>query len=141
MEIEGFFFPTELYYHPDHTWAKLEGNRVRVGITPYAVRLAGEISALTLRPPGKEIMIGGSIATLESNKWVGPLKCPVSGIVVESNFELEKDFGKILEDSYGEGWISILEPIDLEEDLSQLIYGEDAIRDWVLLEMKGKGGA
>ncbi|MFX0044887.1 MAG: glycine cleavage system protein H [Candidatus Hermodarchaeota archaeon] len=139
MEIEGFSFPTELYYHPDHTWAKLEGDKVRVGITPYAVQLAGEISALTLRPTGKEVMIGGSIATLESNKWVGPLKCPVSGRIVESNIELEEDFGKLLEDSYGEGWICVLEPIDLEEDLGQLIYGEDAVRDWVLLEMKGKG--
>ena len=141
MEIEGFSFPTELYYHPDHTWAKLEGDRVRVGITPYAVQLAGEISALTLRPIGKEVMIGGTIATLESNKWVGPLKCPVSGKIVESNLELEKNLGKLLEDSYGEGWISILEPIDLEEDLGQLIYGEVAVRDWILLEMKGKGSA
>ncbi len=114
---------------------------MRVGITPYAVRLAGEISALTLRPIGKEIMAGGSIATLESNKWVGPLKCPVSGIIVESNFELENDLRKLVEDSYGEGWICILEPIDLEEDLSRLVYGEDAIRDWMLLEMKGKGTA
>ncbi|MHA2601276.1 MAG: glycine cleavage system protein H [Candidatus Thorarchaeota archaeon SMTZ1-83] len=141
MEIEGFSFPTELYYHPDHTWAKLEGDRVRVGITPYAVQLAGEISVLTLRPIGKEVMIGGTIATLESNKWVGPLKCPVSGKIVESNLELEKNLGKLLEDSYGEGWISILEPIDLEEDLGQLIYGEVAVRDWMLLEMKGKGSA
>jgi len=141
LEIEGFSFPTELYYHPDHTWAKLEGDRVRVGITPYAVQLAGEISVLTLRPIGKEVMIGGTIATLESNKWVGPLKCPVSGKIVESNLELEKNLGKLLEDSYGEGWISILEPIDLEEDLGQLIYGEVAVRDWMLLEMKGKGSA
>jgi len=141
LEIEGFTFPTELYYHPDHSWAKIEGNKVRVGITPYAVYLAGEISAITLRPIGKEIMIGGSIATLESNKWVGPLKCPVSGSIVESNLQLEEDFERLLEDAYGVGWICVLEPIDLEEDLSQLIYGEDAVRDWVLLEMKGKGGA
>jgi glycine cleavage system H protein len=141
MEIEGFAFPTNLYYHPDHTWAKLEGGRVRVGITPYAVQLAGEISAITLRPVGKEIMTGGSMATLESNKFVGPLKCPVSGTIVESNLGLEEDFRKLIEDSYGEGWICVLEPIDLEEDLGQLFHGEEAVRDWILLEMKGKGGS
>jgi glycine cleavage system H protein len=140
LEVEGFHFPLELYYHPDHTWAKIEGDRVRAGITPYAVHLAGEIRAITPRPVGKKIMIGGPIATLESNKWVGPMRNPISGVVVESNSALEKDPSPLINDPYGEGWICVLKPSSLQEDLKQLFHGEEAVSEWITMEIRGKGG-
>jgi glycine cleavage system H protein len=140
LEIEGFLFPLELYYHPDHTWAKIEGNRVRAGITPYAVHLAGDIKAITPRPVGKEVMFGGPIATLESNKWVGPMRNPISGVIVESNSALDDDFSPVVNDPYGEGWICVLEPTSLQEDLKQLFHGEDSVSEWIIMEIRGKGG-
>ena len=140
LEVEGFLFPPELYYHPDHTWARIEGNIVRVGITPYAVYLAGDIRAITPRPVGKEVMFGGPIATLESNKWVGPMRNPVSGVIVESNSALEKDSSPLINDPYGEGWICVLKPSNLQEDLKQLFYGEESVSEWIVMEIRGKGG-
>lgn len=140
LEVEGFLFPSELYYHPDHTWARIEGTRVRAGITPYAVHLAGDIKALTPRPVGKEVMYGGPIATLESNKWVGPMKNPVSGVIVESNSSLEDDFSPLVNDPYGEGWICVLEPISIQEDLKMLFHGDEVVSDWIIIEIRGKGG-
>ncbi|KXH72069.1 MAG: hypothetical protein AM326_03850 [Candidatus Thorarchaeota archaeon SMTZ-45] len=140
MEIEGFLFPSELYYHPDHTWAKVEDNNVRVGITPYAVHLAGEIRAITPRPVGKKVMHGGPIATLESNKWVGPLRNPISGLIVESNSALAGDSSPLVNDPYGEGWICVLEPLSLQEDLKMLFHGEEALSEWITMEIRGKDG-
>ncbi len=140
MEIEGFLFPSELYYHPDHTWAKVEDNNVRVGITPYAVHLAGEIRAITPRPVGKKVMHGGPIATLESNKWVGPLRNPISGLIVESNSALAGDSSPLVNDPYGEGWICVLEPLSLQEDLKMLFHGEEAVSEWITMEIRGKDG-
>jgi len=140
LEIEGFLFPSELYYHPDHTWAKVEDNNVRVGITPYAVHLAGEIRAITPRPVGKKVMHGGPIATLESNKWVGPLRNPISGLIVESNSALAGDSSPLVNDPYGEGWICVLEPLSLQEDLKMLFHGEEAVSEWITMEIRGKDG-
>jgi len=140
LEIEGFLFPSELYYHPDHTWAKVEDNNVRVGITPYAVHLAGEIRAITPRPVGKKVMHGGPIATLESNKWVGPLRNPISGLIVESNSALAGDSSPLVNDPYGEGWICVLEPLSLQEDLKMLFHGEEALSEWITMEIRGKDG-
>lgn len=140
MEIEGFLFPSELYYHPDHTWAKIEEDNIRVGITPYAIHLAGEIKAITPRPVGKEVMHGGPIATLESNKWVGPMRNPISGLIIESNSTLVDDFSPLVNDPYGEGWICVLEPLSLQEDLKMLFHGDEAVNEWITMEIRGKGG-
>lgn len=140
LEIEGFLFPSELYYHPDHTWARIEENNIRVGITPYAVHLAGEIRAITPRPVGKKVMYGGPIATLESNKWVGPMRNPISGLIVESNSALVNDVSPLVSDPYGEGWICVLEPLSLHEDLKMLFHGEEAVSDWIIMEIRGKNG-
>jgi glycine cleavage system H protein len=85
-------------------------------------------------------MFGGPIATLESNKWVGPMRNPISGLIVESNSALEDDFSPLLDDPYGDGWICVLEPISLQEDLKQLFHGEEAVSEWIVMEIRGKGG-
>ncbi len=139
MDVEGYSYPSDLYYYPDHTWAKIEGGLVRVGITPYAVRLAGKIRAVTPRPAGIKVMHGNPVATLESNKWVGPLKSPVSGEIVESNSSLAEDHSPLVDDPYGEGWICVLKPNDLEADLKLLFHGDDTVKDWIIMEIHGKG--
>jgi glycine cleavage system H protein len=139
MEVEGYSFPSNLYYHPDHMWARIEGDLVRVGVTPYAVRLAGNIRAVTPRPVGINVMFGSPVATLESNKWVGPLKNPVSGEIVESNSDLAEDHSPLVDDPYGEGWICVMKPSDLEEDLKLLFHGDETVREWIMIEIHGKG--
>jgi len=139
MDVEGYSFPSDLYYHPDHTWARIEGDHVRVGVTPYAVKLAGKIRAVTPRPAGIRVMHGSPVATLESNKWVGPLKSPVSGEIVASNSALAEDHSPIVSNPYVEGWICIVKPSDLQEDLKLLFHGDDIVRDWILVEIHGKG--
>ncbi|MHA1934687.1 MAG: glycine cleavage system protein H [Candidatus Thorarchaeota archaeon] len=138
MQIEGFEFPDDLYYHPEHTWARVEGDLVRVGVTSYAVHIAGEIKAVTPRPKGKEVKIGGPAGMLESNKWVGPLRSPVSGIIVRSNDSLNTDPSPLINDPFGEGWICVIDPEYLDEDLESLFHDEDAIREWMTMEMHSK---
>ncbi|MFW9845838.1 MAG: glycine cleavage system protein H [Candidatus Thorarchaeota archaeon] len=138
MEVEGYLFPNELYYHPDHTWARIVDDRAQLGITSYAGHLAGEIKAITPRPPKKDVMQGGAMATLESNKWVGPLRSPLTGTIVVSNSALLEDFSSLVNDPYGDGWICIIEHSDLEEDLKMLFHGEEAVKEWMLMEIHGK---
>ncbi|MFX0107348.1 MAG: glycine cleavage system protein H [Candidatus Hodarchaeota archaeon] len=138
MKVEGFELPEDLYYHPDHTWASIEGDLVRVGVSAYGLHLAGEIKAITPRQKGKKIRFGGPIAVLESAKWVGPLKSPVSGTIVECNTELLDDYSPLIKDPYDSGWIVVVKPTSFDEDARNLMTGEDTIREWMDMEIHGK---
>ena len=130
VSYEGFEWPDDLYYTKDQEWSKVEDGKVRVGFTTFGMDLAGKIKFIRLRPAGREIKAGKSIGTLESGKWTGPVKAPVSGTLVEVNDELKTNPGILNEDPYGKGWIAVIEASSLDEELKDL-QGADGLEDWV----------
>ncbi len=137
VSYEGFEFPEDLYYTTDQEWVKKEDGKVRVGFTTFGMDLAGKIKFVRLRPAGREIKAGKSIGTLESGKWTGPVKAPVSGTLAEVNEELKTNPGLLNEDPYGKGWIAVIEATNLEEDLKEL-QGADGLDEWVKKEYAEK---
>jgi len=127
---EGFDFPDDLYYTDDLIWMKKENGNVRLGMATFGVDLAGKIKFVRLRPPGKAIAAGRSIGTLESGKWTGPVKAPVSGTIAEVNEELKENPGIINEDPYGKGWIAVITPDNLDGEIGNL-QGADGLEDWI----------
>src|SRR3990170_5606628 len=85
VKIEGNEFPEDLYYHREHMWVKVEGNKVRVGYNDWAQGAAGKLVNLNARKAGSVVQMGKTLGTVESGKWVGPLKVPISGKIVEVN--------------------------------------------------------
>ena len=55
MEIEGFDLPDDLYYHPEHIWARVDGELVTCGLTDFAQRLAGDVAFVNLPYEGDEV--------------------------------------------------------------------------------------
>ncbi len=137
VKYEGFDFPDNLYYAEDQIWVKREDSRVRIGFTAFGMDLAGKIKFVRLRPAGKEVEAGRSIGTLESGKWTGPVKAPVSGMLVAVNDALKDNPGLLNSDPYGAGWIAIIEPKDIESELSRLVSG-NKIEEWVKKEFAEK---
>jgi len=139
--IEGNEFPEDLYYHRDHLWVKVEGTKVRVGYNDWAQDVAGKLINIRTRRVGRPVKAGKTLGTVESGKWVGPLKAPVSGSVVEINEDVMKNPSIINEDPYGRGWIAVIEPTNLEAELNDLIKGSDKekLEAW-LREEKAKHG-
>ena len=137
VKIEGHEFPEDLYYHREHMWVKVEGNKVRVGYNSWAQGAAGKLVNLNTRKAGSPVQAGKTLGTVESGKWVGPLKTPVSGKVVEVNDEVLKKPSIINEDPYGKGWVAVIEPTDLAGDLKNLIKGSDkaALEAWLKEEI------
>jgi glycine cleavage system H protein len=125
MNIEGNEFPEDLYYHKDHMWLKVEGKNVRVGYNDWAQDAAGKLVSIRTRPPGRSVKAGKTLGSIESGKWVGSLKVPVTGTIVEINPELKNNPSLINESPYGNGWIAIIEPNNLEGELGELIEGKD----------------
>jgi glycine cleavage system H protein len=117
--------PDDLRYTADHEWAKLEGSRVRVGITDYAQDALGDVVYVQLPEPGVSVTEGDSFSEVESTKSVSDIYAPVAGVVVEVNGELSDAPQRVNEDPYGEGWIAVIEirePSDYEGLLDAAAY-------------------
>ncbi len=104
--------PDDLRYTSDHEWARLEGDRVRIGITDYAQDALGDVVFVQLPEPGAKVSAGASFGEVESTKSVSDVYAPVDGVVVEINTELADAPQRLNEDPFGEGWICVLRPTD-----------------------------
>ena len=102
--------PEGLRYTKDHEWAKVEGNRVRVGITDHAQGELTDVVYVEFPTIGKTVKQGEVLGTVESVKAVSEIFAPVSGKVVEVNKGLEDTPEAVNKDPYGQGWMVILEP-------------------------------
>ena len=104
--------PDELRYTKDHEWARLEGNRVRIGITDYAQDALGDVVYVQLPDVGATVADGESFSEVESTKSVSDIYAPVTGTVVEVNADLTDTPQRLNDDPYGEGWLCVIEVAD-----------------------------
>ena len=107
--IGKYEFPDDLYYDAEHNWARVEGNLVTVGMTQFAQDLAGEIVYVEVPRVGRQVARGEPFMSMESGKWVGRVKSPVSGKLVEANGELEWESTTVNQDPYSAGWLAKIE--------------------------------
>jgi len=130
MQIEGYEVPEDLYYTEDHLWVKVEDDgNVRVGMDAFGGTAAGTIEFIDLPMEDDEFEAGETFGSIESAKWVGKLTMPVTGTIIEVNSKIEDETGLIAEDPYGAGWLVLIKPSNLDEDLEKLIHG-DEIKSW-----------
>ncbi len=134
-DIKGYNMPDELYYHEEHSWARVDGTRVTVGMSDFFQKEAGDIVFVDLPEEEDDVSQGEVCGKIQSRKWIGKLVSPVSGEIIEINEELEDDTSLINTDPYGEGWIIVIEASDLDSDLGKLIHG-DAVTDFIDKEIK-----
>jgi glycine cleavage system H protein len=121
--------PEELRYSTDHEWIKVEGERVRIGITDYAQDALGDVVFVQIPELGAKVTTGAGVSEVESTKSVSDIYAPVSGEVVEVNHDLETNPERVNEDPYGDGWICVIAPDDSGE-IEQLLDA-DAYRQLV----------
>lgn len=127
MKVREYNLPDDLHYHEEHTWIRVEDDgKVRVGLNDFAQAAAGDITYVDLPFEGDDVEVGETCGKIQSSKWVGKLVAPVSGEIAAINEELENDATLINQDCYGEGWIILIEPSNLDEELGQLMKGEAA---------------
>jgi glycine cleavage system H protein len=132
-QFEQFFCPADRAYDAkEHLWVELEDGRARIGIDELGREAAGTVSFLDLHAAGKRLAKrGAAFGTLEANKFVGALRTPIRGVVLEVNRAVLADPSLVSRDPYGAGWFVVVEPSHLEEDLAALVRGEDAITDYL----------
>ncbi len=103
-------FPDGLVYTKDHEWAKVEGQKVTVGITSFAVEQLGDITLVNFDVKvGDTVTHGKAFGTIESVKTLSDLFSPVDGKVVALNGDLDKKPELVNEDCYGKAWMIVIE--------------------------------
>jgi glycine cleavage system H protein len=113
-------YPKELRYSKEHEWAKVEGTRVRIGITKFAADRLSDVVYVELPKIGSEVTFMQTFGVVESVKAVSDLYAPVSGKVVEINAAVVEKPEIINTDPHGAAWMLVVDPKDLGE-LRQLM--------------------
>jgi glycine cleavage system H protein len=98
-------YPDDLLYHPEHDWAKIDGETATLGITWYAQDQLGEVVYFDPPEVGTSISKDEPYAEVESVKAVSDVIAPLSGEIVEVNTGLSDKPETINDDPYGEGWL------------------------------------
>jgi glycine cleavage system H protein len=107
--------PKELRYSEEHEWVKVEGNKVRIGITDFAQSELGDIVFVELPEVGDELTVNEPFGSVESVKTVSELYAPISGKVVEINGDLDESPEFVNESPYEKAWMVVVELSDSSE--------------------------
>ncbi|HLF50317.1 MAG TPA: glycine cleavage system protein GcvH [Methylomirabilota bacterium] len=116
--------PAELKYTKEHEWAKVEGDRARIGITAFAQEQLGDVVFVELPKVGAKVAAMKTFGVVESVKAVSDLFAPVSGEVVEVNADLAKKPETVNSDPYGQGWMIVVK-LSSPKDMDALMGAAD----------------
>ena len=137
VKVDGYEVPEGLYYSKDFAWIKIEGDRVRMGITDYAQKSLREIVYAELPHAGDAVKQGEPYGTLESVKAVSDLVAAVSGTIEEVNAEAQSKPETLNEDPYEKGWLLIVKPTNLQAELANLMDFNAAV-EWHKAQAQAK---
>ncbi|MFW9779824.1 MAG: glycine cleavage system protein H [Candidatus Heimdallarchaeota archaeon] len=128
-EIYNCVLPNQLYYNvTDDTWLRKNANgTVTIGITDIGQTLAGTVLHATPKQIGAVLKKGDPITLIESNKWVGPIKSPISGTIIDTNEVILEKADLLNSSPYNQGWLAVMQPSNLDEEIFQLKSGESAV--------------
>ncbi|MDX6704900.1 MAG: glycine cleavage system protein [Solirubrobacteraceae bacterium] len=120
-------YPEELLYHPDHDWARVDGDIATFGITWFAQSELGEVVFFDPPEVGTSVEANEFYAEVESVKAVSDVVAPLSGEIVEVNTALADNPEAINEDPYGAGWMVKVKLADKGE--ADALLGHEAYED------------
>ena len=120
-------YPDDLKYHPEHDWARIDGDVATFGITWFAQDALGEVVFFDPPEVGTSVTANEMYAEVESVKAVSDVIAPLSGEIVEVNTALGDKPEAVNEDPYGDGWmvkVRLSDPSEADALLDRDAYVE-----------------
>jgi glycine cleavage system H protein len=108
--------PESLRYSRDHVWLRKEEHSYVLGWTEYMQWSAGDVNYVELVEPGATLEGEQEFGSIETSKWVGKLRSPVAGQVMERNERLASRPELVNTEPYDDGWMVRIEAADAEDD-------------------------
>jgi glycine cleavage system H protein len=117
--------PSDLRYHKEHEWVRLNGQQATVGISHFAQDALGDIVFLDLPKVGAVVTSGQQIGEVESTKTTSTIYVPVSGTISKINTDLKDHPEVVNSDPYGKGWIAVIDlsnPSEIDQLMTAAQY-------------------
>jgi glycine cleavage system H protein len=127
------------YYTKDDLWVSVENGKARVGVSDYLQKTSGDVAFIEVAKPGSTVEKEKELGTMESAKTTVALLSPLSGTLDETNSKLTESPELVNSDPYGEGWLVILTPRNLENDRTSLLGADDYFK-LMLEKLQSKHG-
>ncbi len=137
VKVGAYEVPEGLYYSKDFEWIKIEGYKVRMGITDYAQKSLREIVYAELPSVGTVVKQDEPYGTLESVKAVSDLVAALSGVIEEVNDEVQSKPETLNEDPYAKGWLIVVKASNLQAELANLMDFGKAV-EWHKAQAQSK---
>lgn len=126
-DVQGIKIPQGIYLHRGHTWVGMaSGGQVRIGLDAFAARLLGPMDRIDLPLMGKPLKRDRVGIRMNRGDLKTGLLAPVSGVVTAFNPKISRDPAVLPTDPYGNGWLLMIQPNRLREELPALRMGEEA---------------
>lgn len=126
-DVQGIKIPQGVYLHKGHTWVGMaSGGQVRIGLDAFAARLLGPMEKFDLPLMGKPVQRDRGDIRMRRGEWNTDLLSPVSGVVTAFNPDVRTQPETPSADPYGSGWLLMVQPTNLRDDLRSLQMGKEA---------------
>ena len=112
--------PSNLRYHAEHEWVRVEGAQATIGISHFAQDALGDIVFIDLPKVGATITAGQQIGEVESTKTTSTIYTPVSGTISKINADLKDHPEAVNSDPYGKGWMAVVD-LSASAEVDQLM--------------------
>ena len=135
--VGNYQIDPDLYYDPkNHFWLRVEGDRARIGMDPLVQESLGAPVVVQFEGMGKAVTRGESFGTMEAEKYVGPLRSPVSGVITKINEEVVRNPRFAVTDPYGQGWLIELQLTGFAQEKGGLLTGRESLKKWFEEEIR-----
>jgi len=126
-QVDKFVFKVKrgCYYTEEGIWVQLENGAGRVGVSDFLQQKSGDVAFVNLPELGTTLKQGEEMGSIETIKADVTIASPVSGVIQETNREVEVKPELINEEPYGEGWLVLVEMSGFESDRKNLLTAEE----------------
>lgn len=126
-QVDKFVFKVRrgCYYTEEGIWVQLENGAGRVGVSDFLQQKSGDVAFVNLPELGTTLKQGEEMGSIETIKADVTITSPISGVVQETNREIEVKPELINEEPYGKGWLVLVEMSDFESDRKNLLTAEE----------------
>ena len=133
--LSDFLMPLGYFFHPGHTWARIQGKGlVTVGADDFAHKALGRIDQIALPKVGQELRSNSPAFRIIQGQKEAAFAAPVSGTVLEVNKKLVENPSLLKEQPYKTGWVLKMRPTSISEDLKPLLIADKAVQ-WLKSEI------
>jgi len=118
----------EMRFGRDHVWVRMDDDiQATIGLTDYLQEKLGEIYSIRLPEEGEDFIKDESFGVIEAKNGRRDLKAPISGEVIEVNYEAVEVPEIINEDPLSEGWlvkVDLTSSLEFDELLTEEEYDD-----------------